>query len=629
MCGIVLAGSSAPLSVGESNIFEQMLFSDTFRGEHSTGVIAGYRKPEYSNTTLDVFTAKAAVTAPEFLKSDAWKGIISRTAKTTTATGTTTYSTSRRPKFLIGHNRHATKGAKTAQNAHPFTHGHITLVHNGTLVDQSLLPEHKRFEVDSENIAYALSVLPAAEVIQKLDGAFTLIWFNAQEQKVHVIRNDERPFHFAEGTSPNTWFGASEEEMLKWIITRQSKYTWKRTSPGIKRYFEAEVGVEYVFDVSGANFKLVEEIKHELPKFPKYSGGYGFSWADNYASGYSNRGTTQKPSSAISNRSSTVMTHNAVEMLLSKHGAKGKKAGDTAKFYTYQFDPYLHRPDFGVVRGYFTEIETANDYVEVILHNFPKCRYQEYKNFKATILSAYKDRNTNVLQVIMDPKNMVSDLEEDRKDEERAKRAAESKGKKTEPLTVSMVSEEPVVEPPSEDDEYDTKVMTDDGDWWTKDEWNSSTNQNSTCVSCRTFIPFSEADLAVSHQDGFICWSCNDRIAAEISVSGVSVLSSDDGFVETFNCVGCATDYTLDELADGHEDLCCECADHYGGFKGSGSKPFDEKMVGSDLLTEKEWRQINSCSHCNQDIDWKDAEECEVVGNGTVICPSCLANETP
>lgn len=276
LCGIVLAGGN--LVSTETELFTQLLYADVFRGVHATGVFA-------KRLEEGIVMAKDAVPSHIFMRSKEYQDVL--TGKTTTTVA---------PAFIVGHNRHATRGASgDPKGAHPFQHGNITLVHNGTLTDQSLLPEHQQFMVDSDNICYSINKIGAAETIQKLDGAFTLIWHDASDDTVHIIRNEERPFHLAKvGVD---WFGASEEDMLMWILTRNRSYKNRSIE-----HFECEVGVEYVFDVSGKvkKFTLKEQIKHTLPVFTYASrfGSLGGGWQNDYG----NRTTRTYPTQSQEER---------------------------------------------------------------------------------------------------------------------------------------------------------------------------------------------------------------------------------------------------------------------------------------------------------------------------------------
>lgn len=100
---------------------------------------------------------------------------------------------------LVGHNRHATLGAVNSNNAHPFQHGHITLVHNGTLDRYPAMPEQAQFDTDSECVAWNLSqrkgIDETVKFLETLSGAFAFIWHDARDNSMWYIRNDERPLY--------------------------------------------------------------------------------------------------------------------------------------------------------------------------------------------------------------------------------------------------------------------------------------------------------------------------------------------------------------------------------------------------------------------------------------------------
>ena len=271
MCGLVFAGGKHSLSSADMKLFQSLLMCDTFRGTDSTGVFSlfrPYNKPPFFRVT------KQAMEGWDFARSEFFENSVTNKIPSTIANTApiTDYA-----KVVFGHNRAATVGAVNAKNAHPFTHGHITLAHNGTIRNQKLLPEHQRFQVDSENIAYAISVEGIDEVVKKLNGAYCLIWFDANNNTLNILRNDERPFHLLE-TGAGDWYGASEEQMLMWLATRG------KSGRTVKRHFECEVGIQYVFDVS-KGCELKEERKHELPRFQSayYETGYWFGGNRHYA----------------------------------------------------------------------------------------------------------------------------------------------------------------------------------------------------------------------------------------------------------------------------------------------------------------------------------------------------------
>ena len=181
--------------------FRQALFADTLRGYDSTGMF------HVSRTTKEVSKFKRAMPAYDFLEHHKVDNIINNIHAN---------------KFSVGHNRWKTRGAPNNRNAHPFQHGDITLVHNGTLSSYSFLC-NERFDTDSETICKALSnVEPddVQEVIKELDGSFTLVWYDKRIDALRIIRNEERPINIGVCKNANAGVIASEVGMLRWITGR-------------------------------------------------------------------------------------------------------------------------------------------------------------------------------------------------------------------------------------------------------------------------------------------------------------------------------------------------------------------------------------------------------------------------
>lgn len=340
------------------DIFNQLLYAGVFRGQHSTGVF-GQRKGE-----KQVFSYKEALPSYAFML---------QTEYTNITKGLTNYVVP--PSWIVGHSRHATRGAVNARNAHPFTHGDITLVHNGTLLDQDLLPDSKRFEVDSENICHSINTIGAAETIQKLDGAFTLIWHDAKDNTLHIIRNDERPFHLAR--CGLDWFGASEEAMLMWILERSKSHKNR-----INDHFECKVGTEYIFDVSNSRMTLVQEVEHTLPVFTVTS-----RWGGYYSNSslYQNQQTNKSSSSTrdiYGNKddkpgvtSGDIRRRKAIEdqnKLAADRGLPYRRDG-RVDIIPHEFHAY-NNTDRGKMVGYIYD-DKAQEYVEGDVHNVAKDEY--------------------------------------------------------------------------------------------------------------------------------------------------------------------------------------------------------------------------------------------------------------
>lgn len=188
MCGIV--GVCGNILALHEKMFEWLLKLDTDRGPHSTGVLSVTSEGKRN-------VVKCLGTPWQLFGDDKYVKLMRK-----------------KHKVLLGHNRWATTGAVTARNAHPFTHGHVSGVHNGTLRTQSLLDDHKHYEVDSDNIYYHLSKNSIEDTISKLHGAYCLVWVDAKTQELCMIRNHERPLFFATTEDGKTIFWASEAWML-------------------------------------------------------------------------------------------------------------------------------------------------------------------------------------------------------------------------------------------------------------------------------------------------------------------------------------------------------------------------------------------------------------------------------
>lgn len=216
MCGIVgfITKEQHRGANDRRKFFEQALLVDMVRGGDSTGFFSVlHKQPE--NATAD--WAKIAADPLTFMRTNVYKEKLDKYAAFTDN------------RCIVGHNRSATVGSVDNDNAHPFQEGPITLVHNGTLTStwgmtksmQDL--KDKGVEVDSHVIAHNLAEHDdPAEVIEKLDGAFTLIWHDARDNAIRIIRNDKRPLHMTWAKCEDTVLFASEGEMLFWLATRNN-----------------------------------------------------------------------------------------------------------------------------------------------------------------------------------------------------------------------------------------------------------------------------------------------------------------------------------------------------------------------------------------------------------------------
>jgi len=198
----------------------EALLCGVVRGYDSTGLLAVKR-----NDPDDVFIYKKDVTGPDFIQLKGYHKFLKAI-----------YSY----RFIVGHNRWATKGGVSAAAAHPFQHGNISLVHNGTLLWHNNLKTKETYTVDSEAICASINENGAEETIKKLDGAYALVWYDQAKQKMFMVRNEERPLYYATIKDSDTIIFASEYGMLAWLGNRNGYI--------IKEIHSLDVDTLYEFD---------------------------------------------------------------------------------------------------------------------------------------------------------------------------------------------------------------------------------------------------------------------------------------------------------------------------------------------------------------------------------------------
>lgn len=199
MCGIVgiLSKRKNGIFHSDMDLFSELLFANQLRGAHGTGIFY-----DVKSTRVDAF--KGHMPSSAFLRCEEVKPIFNDIVQ--------------KSSFVIGHNRHATKGKINFENTHPFIEGPVTLIHNGTL------PYHKDLkdvEVDSHAICHSMSDIGYIETLKKIDGAFALVWFDQRDGKLRFIRNSDRPLYILE--SSMLFIISSEAKMADWIMTRKSE----------------------------------------------------------------------------------------------------------------------------------------------------------------------------------------------------------------------------------------------------------------------------------------------------------------------------------------------------------------------------------------------------------------------
>lgn len=267
MCGIVgMVNLNAWSSPARQKWFETALLVDQIRGDHSTGV-AVMPKFDIGGQSPKPKMYKAALGSSDYLLQPKARKILSLTDDAA---------------CVLGHNRYATQGDIDDKSAHPFLTDKIALVHNGTLDNRDGLDyDHA---IDSAAIALQLhhtDVKDYTTVLSKLEGAFTLVWFNMENDTVYITRNDERPLYISYGTGKKSMFFASEDWMLNSLMERKEGVILD--GPPIK----LETGILYSksFNPDVSDDLVLDELKYT--QRPTWSGTWNsaydmYSDYDNY-----------------------------------------------------------------------------------------------------------------------------------------------------------------------------------------------------------------------------------------------------------------------------------------------------------------------------------------------------------
>lgn len=200
MCGIIgMLDYKAGFFKKDEELFKELLIVNSLRGAHSTGIFGG--KIEYPADY-----AKSVGNPYDFIENPATNPIWNKMI--------------RKWRYVVGHGRQATRGKISPENAHPFQIEHITMVHNGTIWDSDKVDISKH-DVDSKAIAHALTEHSPEEVFSDINGAYAIVWHNAQTKRLSLVRNKERLLAIGLDESNKRVMFASEKNMLNMVATRK------------------------------------------------------------------------------------------------------------------------------------------------------------------------------------------------------------------------------------------------------------------------------------------------------------------------------------------------------------------------------------------------------------------------
>lgn len=253
-CGHV--GVAGSMTRKEVDVFSDMLYFDTLRGPHSTGVASIGR----NNRTSDKNLLKKVGPAYELMEHKQFDRVVS--------VGNS---------VLLGHNRYATVGKITAANAHPFEFSGLIGAHNGTIQhsDRASIIDGDKFDTDSEGIFNMMNELGPEMTIPALFGAWALVWYNKRDHTMNFVRNDQRDLYYTLSEDKKNIFWASEAAMMHAALIRRGV--------AYDKVWALRPDVHYIFDIPekfGGEFEEPQESplagrkEPVRPTYPHHFGGH-------------------------------------------------------------------------------------------------------------------------------------------------------------------------------------------------------------------------------------------------------------------------------------------------------------------------------------------------------------------
>ena len=230
MCG--LAGIAGDMTVALRDAFKDLLVVTQFRGRDATGTFVVRNDNEYDYMKC--------LGTPELL-------IDRKTFDDRILKGL--------PKILAGHCRSKTAGDNTIENAHPYDCESLIGMHNGTLKSYYQMEGYDYKRTDSSLLFQHIAAYGLEETFQKIDpeGAWALVWWDATDNRLNFLRNEQRPLWFAWTKDKRAMIWASEPWMFGAIHRRVELWDGKGEEGEKDRspYFQLPPNELWSFSVEG------------------------------------------------------------------------------------------------------------------------------------------------------------------------------------------------------------------------------------------------------------------------------------------------------------------------------------------------------------------------------------------
>lgn len=201
MCGLV--GVAGLFNGKEEKALKELLIVDSLRGVDSTGLAVVPRQAGEARITKDLGDPFQLMDTKGF--ENLFKGM---------------------NRVAIGHNRYGTMGKAIRANAHPFEFDTLIGAHNGTLKSKWKIPDGQKYDVDSQALYAHMDKEGVKDLMQYMEGAWALVWWDKVEETINFLRNKERTLYLAYANDDKCVFWASERWMLEGVLARNDiKYT--------------------------------------------------------------------------------------------------------------------------------------------------------------------------------------------------------------------------------------------------------------------------------------------------------------------------------------------------------------------------------------------------------------------